>query len=163
MKCPIHPDADAVGICVNCRRTVCSICCTIVGGKICCPTCVTDVFKIVQTKRTFKPVVGGVLGIITGIVGMLIGLELIAFGFSLDHYGDTINWIEIGFGIGWLVLGWLAASGTALAIARRYFMLAIIGGVCALLAIAPLGLLALILIAASRDEFKTRGWYVAVP
>ena len=153
MKCSIHPEVDAVGVCVNCGKAVCSTCRNIVGGKTYCPACVTNVSEIVERKQTGKPIAGGILGIIAGVLGFFIGIILIADGATVDYYWESVDWSEVGIGIALVILGIMAVSGSSFAIARKNFTLSVIGGVCAL-PVWLLGVPALILIAMSRDEFQ---------
>ncbi len=155
MKCSIHPEADAVGVCVNCGKAVCSTCRTVIGGKTYCPECATSVSHVVvKRKRTGKPIAGGILGIIAGVVGVFLGIIFIAGGTTVDYPWQSVDWTGIGLGIALVVLGILAILGSSFAVVRRNFTLSVIGGVSALLGIWPLGLPALILIAKSRNEFQ---------
>jgi hypothetical protein len=153
MKCSIHPEVDAVGVCVSCGKAVCSKCSNLVHGKIYCPSCVTNVSEIVERKQTGKPIAGGILGIIAGVFGFFIGIILIADGATVDYYWESVDWSEVGLGIALVILGILAILGSSFAIARKNFNLSVIGGVCAI-PVWLLGVPALILIAMSRDEFQ---------
>ncbi len=154
MKCATHPDVDAVGVCSNCGRAVCSACRTMVGGRTYCPICATGGLDIARSKHTGKPIAGGVLGIIAGVVGVFLGIIFIAGGTTVAYPWESVDWSEVGIGIALVILGVLAILGSSFAVARRNFTLSVIGGVSALLGIWPLGLPALILIAKSRNEFQ---------
>ena len=43
MRCTWHPERDAIGICVVCRRTVCGDCATDVDGIQRCEDCLAQV------------------------------------------------------------------------------------------------------------------------
>jgi hypothetical protein len=148
MKCSIHPEDDAVGICVLCGKAVCPTCRTTVEEKIYCPACTAKVYETGVGKRTGKPVVGGILGIIAGVINFSLGIILITDGATVE----SVNWSEMGLGQALVILGILAITGSSVAIARRNFILSIIGGVCALPALL-LGIPALILIVLSHAEF----------
>lgn len=152
MKCSIHPEAEAVGICVHCGNAVCSACSTIMAGKTYCNTCAANVSGVVMGKQTGKPIAGGILGIIAGVVVFFVGAILIADGATVDYYWESADWAEIGTGIILVVLAALAVVGSSFAIARRNFALSVLGGICAL-PFWLLGIPALILIALSRNEF----------
>jgi hypothetical protein len=154
MKCATHPDVDAVGVCVNCGRAVCSTCRTVVGGKTSCPACATSVSDVVKRKPTAKPIAGGILGIIAGVLGLVLGVILIAGGSATDYYWESVDWSAVGLGIAALVFGILAIIGSSFAVARKNFTISAIGGVCALLTMWPLGIPALILIVISHGEFQ---------
>jgi hypothetical protein len=151
MKCSIHPDDDAVGICVLCGKAVCPTCRTTIEEKIYCPACTAKIHETGVGKRTGKPVVGGILGIIAGAINFAGGIILIADGATVD----SVNWSEMGLGQALVILGILAIVGSSVAIARRNFILSIIGGVCALPPLL-LGIPALLLIALSHEEFDLR-------
>ena len=150
MECQSHRDADVVGMCINCGRHVCYICRTLVGGKICCPDCVVDQFKLLRPRRTDKPIIGGLLCYITVILSLLIIIPLL-------HYGP------IGLGICAVILALFAMWGAANAVARRRFTFAVIGGVCSILLMFPLGIPSFILIAKSRDEFEPKPHNATAP
>jgi hypothetical protein len=153
MKCSTHLDVDAVGVCVNCGRAVCSTCRTVAGGKTYCPACATSVPDVVKRKPTSKPIAGGILGIIAGVLGSVLGIIFIAGGATTDYYWESVDWLAVGLGIALVVFGILAITGSSFAFARKNFTLSVTGGVCALLALWPLGAPSLILIAMSRGEF----------
>jgi hypothetical protein len=60
-----------------------------------------------------------------------------------------------GVGLPLLVLGTVALVGGICALQRRRWALALAGGICALVPLATLlGILAIVFVAMSRDEFK---------
>lgn len=154
MKCATHPDVDAVGVCVNCGRAVCSTCRTVVGGKTYCPACATSVSDVVKRKPTAKPIAGGILGIIAGVLGSVVGIILIAGGATPEFPWQPVDWSEAGLGIALVVFGIAAIAGSSFAVTRRNLTLSVIGGICSVLAFWLLGIPALILIAMSRSEFQ---------
>ena len=154
MKCSTHPDVDAVGVCVNCGRAVCSTCRTVVGGKTYCPACATSFSDVVKRKPTAKPIAGGILGIIAGVLGSVLGVIFIAGGATTDYYWESADWTAVGLGIALVILGIAAIAGSSFAFGRKNFTLSLVGGICALLALWPLGVPSLILIAMSRSEFQ---------
>ena len=113
-------------------------------------------------KRTGKPIAAGVLGIIAGVIALIIGIVLVSVVATVsDYYCDYyycdyrnyIAWGWMGPGIAFLVLGFLAILGSSLALARRSFGMAVVGGIAAFLGFWPLGLPALILVSLSSNEF----------
>jgi RNA polymerase subunit RPABC4/transcription elongation factor Spt4 len=156
MGCAIHPEEETIGICVQCGKAVCLECRTILGEKVYCPVCAAKVYEKDAGKRTWKPIVGGVLGIIAGVINFSVGIVLIVEGAAYDQSSESVNWSEMGGGEVLVILGIIAIIGSSLAIARRNFLISVIGGVCALPPIL-LGIPALILIARSRDEFEPSG------
>ncbi len=156
MGCAIHPEEETIGICVQCGKAVCLECRTMVGEKIYCPVCAAKVYEKEAGKRTRKPIVGGVLGITAGLINFAVGMVLIVDGVAVDKPIESVNWSEMGGGEVLVILGILAIIGSSLAIARRNFVISVIGGICALPPLL-LGVPALILIARSRDEFEASG------
>jgi len=156
MGCAIHPEEETIGICVQCGKAVCLECRTMVGDKVYCPVCTAKVYEKGAGVRTGKPVVGGILGIIAGVINFSVGIVLIVDGAAVDQLSESVNWSEMGWGEVLVILGILAIIGSSLAIARRNFVISVIGGVCALPPLL-LGIPALVLIARSRDEFEPSG------
>ncbi|MEM2943591.1 MAG: zinc ribbon domain-containing protein [Methanomassiliicoccales archaeon] len=118
---------------------------------------------------TAKPVVGGVLIIISGLMGVIVGLSLAVLSGEImemieDMYGPDIvaglEGILTACGVIWFIIGLIAVIGGIFAIRRKKWGFAVVGGVLALLTIGPwllgsiLGLIGLILVAISRNEFS---------
>jgi len=113
-----------------------------------------DVDAVVKGKPTAKPVTGGILGIIAGVLGLAIGIIFIAAGATPEYPWQSVDWLTAGIGIALVILGIEAIACSSFAVARRNLTLAVIGGICSLLAFWPLGVPALILIVMSRGEFQ---------
>jgi hypothetical protein len=107
--------------------------------------------------RSIMPVVGGILGIIAGVTPLIVGIVLISVGATGDDWPDhrSADWLQIGFGIGALAIAIVTMVGSSFAIARRHFVLAMVGGVCAMFSMWIFGIPALILIALSGKEFES--------
>jgi hypothetical protein len=107
-----------------------------------CVHCGVRVRKGVVSKTeggpTAKPLVGGIFG---------------SVGATANGGVDGAEWAPIGIGIPLLALGIVTIVGSSYAIMRKNFPLAIVGGVCSVLSMWPLGIAALILIAISSKEF----------
>ena len=99
-----------------------------------------------QKKESAMPLIGGILIMLPGI-GYLIGGGVLAVGSSAFLFGGGVL-----CGAVLLVLGIIAILGGIFAIQRKNFALALIGGIFVVPSI--LGLIGLILIAVSKDEFK---------
>lgn len=114
-------------------------------------------------QKTWKPIVGGVCGIVAGAVGVLAGSAIgIFFGVSsswpwlMPHMNP---WPFSGFGLlGWplLILGIVAIIGGIFAIQRRHWGLALAGAICAVLILPAflLGVVSVVFVALSRSEFE---------
>ena len=93
------------------------------------------------------------MGIIAGVLGSVLGVIFVAGGATTDYW-ESVDWTAVGIGIALVIFGIAAITGSSFAVARKNFTLATVGGVCALLALWPLGVPALILIVMSRGEFQ---------
>jgi DNA-directed RNA polymerase subunit RPC12/RpoP len=113
-----------------------------------CPYCGHD-YRVAMMpppkKESAMPVIGGILIMLPGI-GYLIGGAVLAAGSSAFLFGGGVV-----CGAVLLVLGILAILGGIFAIQKKNFALALIGGIFVVPSI--LGLIGLILIAVSKDEF----------
>jgi hypothetical protein len=111
--------------------------------------------------------VGGILILIAGIIGLVTGILLLTVDLSsLDSYGlnvgglvDTLESIIRACGGIFAVLGIIALLGGYAGIRRKWFGLAIAGGVLGLFVVGPYGiasvlsLVGLILVAVARKDF----------
>ncbi|NIN34956.1 MAG: hypothetical protein GTO60_07590 [Gammaproteobacteria bacterium] len=117
---------------------------------------------------TWKPLVAGILNIITGIInlfGMLVVIGLLtAFGggiLSIVRIADMIPlWLSgmvhgvlIIMSILLAVLSALPLIGGIYALQRKAWSIALAGSVVAILSIAPLGIVSTALVSLSRSEF----------
>lgn len=100
-----------------------------------------------QKKQSAMPVVGGVLILLVGI-GYLVGGGVLVAGSSMFLFGGGVL-----CGAVVLVLGIVAILGGIFAIERKNFAIALIGGIFTVPSI--LGLVGLILLAVSKDEFTS--------
>ena len=156
--------------CPNCRRTV-------PQGTAKCPSCG---FKLRDEFPASKPVkdrfleeerskeragYAGIFIIISGLLALVTGLSMIAYPdpfinwYSNLYIDLTTNAIMI-WGAIMLVFGAIAIIGGFRAIKRRSWAIAAVGGSLGLIASGGLflgalfGLIGLILVVISRDEFK---------
>jgi hypothetical protein len=88
MKCYVHPNEDAVAICKNCGKGVCSDCAIEIRGTAYCKTCVESNLvpttpRVIQTAMTPS---GGILSLthsMMGVVGgIMAGLAALMFIFT---------------------------------------------------------------------------------
>ena len=108
-----------------------------------------------KSVQTAKPVVAGIFDIITG-AGVLLTLSaLTIFGLILGAFTfPFIGFIVPILGIPGLVIGFLSIIGGIYATQRQQWSWALAGSIAAALASNVLGIIALILVAVSRDEFS---------
>lgn len=121
-------------------------------------------------KKTWKPVVSGILAIIAGSMGIGGGVSIIIFGVSLvDMPGLYEEIAEIvrrastlgmplsvasGLGAIPLALGIVAIIGGVFAVRRMKWPLALTGSILAIPLGIPLGIISTVFLAQSGDEFK---------
>lgn len=88
MKCYIHHDTDAVGVCSECGQGVCDVCAVRMGGKLYCKTDADRVFsqkKAVEAphlERPMRVMISSVLFVLYGLVGIGLGFMFVAGGFA---------------------------------------------------------------------------------
>lgn len=101
-------------------------------------------------KESAMPLIGGILLILASL-GYLGGGGILTAGsaFLVDVGGG----IGVACGVILIILGLIALLGGIFAIQRRNFAIALLGGIFVVPSI--LGLIGLILIAVSRDEFHS--------
>ncbi|MBU2534586.1 MAG: hypothetical protein KKD83_00260 [Chloroflexi bacterium] len=119
-------------------------------------------------EATWKPIVAGILNIITGIInlfGMFVVIGLLtAFGggiLSIIRIADMmpiwlsgmVHGVLIIMAILLAVLSSLPLIGGVYAIQRKAWSLALTGSVVAILSIPPLGIVSTVLVSLSRNEF----------
>lgn len=116
-----------------------------------------------------KSIAGGVLVMISGIIGIITGLSIaILASTAIDTleglYGAEVlammEGILVACGVTWFIIGLIALIGGIFAIRGKRWGIAVVGGVLALFTVGPyfigsiLGLVGLILVAISKDEFS---------
>jgi len=108
-------------------------------------------------EHTAKPIIGGILILIGALAGIIVGVSLIwleSFLLPLGDYGVDVSGIFAVCGIIWILLSLIGLLGGIFAMQRKHFGLAIVGGIFSLLfGFFIFGLIGLILVAISKDEF----------
>ena len=105
-------------------------------------------------KETVKPVIGGVLIILGALVELYVGYILAWTGEAFSGITFGVSDFLTVCGAIVLLLGIVALLGGVLAIMRKHYGLAVLGGVLAIPGGVIPGLVGLILVAMSHDEFK---------
>jgi hypothetical protein len=107
-------------------------------------------------KRTAKPSVAGILNIVAG-AGCVLG----AFGMGVASaiFGTWSGFPFFGVLFGFLaipaaILGVLAIIGGVFALQRRRWGWALVGSIAGILVSHVIGIISVVLIALSKDEFK---------
>lgn len=65
MKCLVHPEAEAIGVCIACGKGVCTECAVTVGGKTHCRTCAASGASLQPTQTNNLAITSMVLGIVS--------------------------------------------------------------------------------------------------
>ena len=113
----------------------------------------------IESKKTNKPMIGGILTIISGILASLgainyaVGLSD-AGGISKGDIPPFVPSIIFGVPILSIIVGILALIGGVLAMRRRKWQWSLAGSIAAALSFILLGIPAVILITMSKDEFQ---------
>src|SRR5580704_1629284 len=86
LKCYVHPDTDAIGVCSVCKRGVCKPCQVVFEGKRFCKHDAEELLIMEEgTEEAHQRgkiiTVAAVLAYLDGVTGALIGLLLISLGF----------------------------------------------------------------------------------
>jgi hypothetical protein len=104
MKCFVHHDQDAVGICKNCQKGLCPICAVDSGHAITCKgECAeraAGVEKLIQRNMTLSDAQKRVRYLYPGFI-IILGLLFTGWGVS---YGEPMNFSTY-IGIAMLVYG----------------------------------------------------------
>lgn len=95
MKCYNHPQNDAVGICKNCNKGLCSDCAVDVGGGLACRnTCEEEVKyinELIERNKKISQNTAGVFARSTWLSAIL-GLLFILFGaYNLIYEGSYFS------------------------------------------------------------------------
>lgn len=136
--------------CVSCGRSIS-------WDANVCPYCGHD-FRMAAAgqaaakKQTVMPVLGGVFILIASLGWIVIGAWMAIAGEAFMGITIGTSAILTACGAIMILLGIIALLGGIFAIQRKHFGLAILGGVFVLPSI--LGLVGLILVAVSHDEFS---------
>jgi hypothetical protein len=115
---------------------------------------------MMQMKRSMKPVIGGILIMISGALGILgvfsywIGIGKPGSGFGKGDMPPFVPSIIFGLPVPSLILAIIALVGGMLVLLRKRWRLSLVSAIAAILSFMPLGIPAVILVALSKDEFK---------
>ncbi len=111
-------------------------------------------------ERTWKPTTAGILTIVAGAFNLIAGIAIACLGAACpwtDHMGmmGMTGWCFGVIGIPLIIIGIIAIAGGVFALRRRVWGLALAGAICALFPppIIALGLLSIIFLALSKEEF----------
>lgn len=144
------PGAAPTRNCVSCGRAIS-------WDANVCPYCGHD-YRVAmagpaaQKKETVMPVIGGILILLASLGYIAMGALVAVAGGSLIWFDMGASGAAVACGAVMLVLGIIVLLGSIFAIQRKHFGLALIAGILTIPSI--LGLVGLILVIVSKDEFK---------
>ena len=113
-------------------------------------------------EKSSKPTVAGILNIIAGVLGLIwaiclfIGFGVVsgAIGIPTGYIPGFVPGIVLGMAIPTLIIAILALVGGIYAVQRKKWGWALTGSIAAILVFLPLGIVATILAAMSKNEFE---------
>jgi hypothetical protein len=113
-----------------------------------------------KAGKTNKPVIAGILSIISGALAILgtisysIGLGDPGSGFGKGDMPPFVPSIIFGMSIPAIFIALLAIAGGILAVLRKRWNWSLAGSIAAIFSLIILGIPSVILIALSKDEFE---------
>ena len=103
-----------------------------------------------MAKASIKPVLGGLLSIMSGLLGgVIVNPIVLSFVFGIHWNLGTM----VMFFLPSLACGIMAVAGGLSAMRRRRYWLALLGSALAIPSLVFMGVPAFVLVATSRDEF----------
>lgn len=106
MKCFYHHAVDAVAICKNCNRGICSDCCSeLLNGVACKNRCEAEVeainYLIDRNKTSYQKVSSAYSR--NALIFLLMGILFFAFGVIDIAQNPTFGWLSLLCGIIFLI------------------------------------------------------------
>ncbi len=137
--------------CVSCGRSIS-------WDANVCPYCGHD-FRVVmappqtQTKDSAMPLAAGILIILGSLIYLVVGIAMTTGGAIWSVVDDGDGGFVMAMGLIVLVLGIVSVLGGIFSIQKKNFVWALLAGILTIPSI--LGLIGLILVAVSKDEFSS--------
>jgi len=107
-------------------------------------------------KKTWKPVVAGILDIIAGEGALILGFGLMIGGAIVGFVIQMPMWLNTlipVISIPLIILGLIDIAGGICALMRKVWGLALVGSITSLISSPVIGIIALVLTAISKKEF----------
>lgn len=108
-------------------------------------------------ERTWRSLTAGILDIVAGVAMLFLCFWLVLAGGIVFVAGDVPQWVPtllFGLAVPFTLLSILSIVGGIFAIQRKLWGLALAGSIGAFFCFFILGVVALILVSLSRNEFK---------
>jgi RNA polymerase subunit RPABC4/transcription elongation factor Spt4 len=111
--------------------------------------------RVAASRHTWKPIVGGAAPILVGALVLLSFFGIVYFIYPYHYYYGSNILFAIGLSI-------IAIAGGVCAVLRRHIVFSMIGCICAIIVsvifssiiLIPIGLVGTIIVGASHGEFK---------
>jgi hypothetical protein len=126
LKCYVHRDFDAIGVCHECGQGVCDACAVRIGGKLYCKEDADRVFsplkeeaeqaQIEPMERPMRFSVSSVLTILYGLFGIGLAILFLAAGFATGFVSSVPS-----------LDSWALASVGLLALGGLFLVMGILG------------------------------------
>ena len=123
------------------------------GNTIFCPSCGARLTEEQPAKKTWLSTTAGVLDIIDGCISLFVVVGLIVAIVFVADEPDTLA-ILVPIAVVFAVKTILTIVGGICALQRRNWGMALVGAIAACVPLSLLGIVALILTALSRDQFR---------
>ena len=123
------------------------------GNTIFCSNCGAKLTEEQPAKKTWLSTTAGVLDIIDGCISLFVVVGLIVAIVFVADEPDTLA-ILVPIAVVFAVKAIMAIVGGICALQRKNWVMAIVGAIAACVPLSLLGIVALILTALSRDQFR---------
>ena len=101
----------------------------------------------------WKSKTAGILAIIGGIVGIVAGGIYLMGALGFAQYFGTFGFFK-GFGGALIATGIIALIGEIYALRQKFWVFSLIGAICAMFPVIPLGIVSIILLIWGKKEFS---------
>ncbi len=123
-----------------------------------CPYCGHDFRAVMapqqtQTKDSSMPFAGGILIILGSLIYLAVGMGMVTGGAIWSVVDDGDGGFVVAMGLIVLVLGVVSVLGGIFSIQKKNFVWALLSGILTIPTV--LGLIGLILVAVSKDDFSS--------
>jgi len=109
---------------------------------------------LLNIMKSWKPISGGILSIISGMIGVVGGGLVVLMGDFSAESGGILGFEPLGLPT--IILGIVAIVGGIFALLRRLWLMAVIGAIFAIPCMPVTGSLSIFFIAFADEEFTGR-------
>lgn len=112
-----------------------------------------------EREEAWMSSVGGVLNLAAGTGGIIVGFAIATTRHAVASYYGWSYAIPGVVATLTIVLGLAAIAGGVCALMRRQWTLALVGSICSILLVVPVGIPATVFVASGKSEFETKSSY----